>query len=226
MAYRDSTSNSASAASSVVVTAPAGIQNDDILIAVVQWGGNEDQTITWPSGFTQLTTSNGANNASTFATAWKRASSESGNYTIQAQATDFGAAAISVYSGRHTTNAPVAATPSVDNTQTASPRSCPTTGITAVEGDDIVYCLCQVDGSADWAHTPPTNYTEREEVGPGSWVDVSLSDRENVSAGATGTLTGTLTLADSSTGFIGVTIRIPLAVAATTPPIAPCIVTH
>jgi hypothetical protein len=212
MAYRSSNQNSANA-TSVVVTAPAGIADNDILVIALQSGGNEDQVVTWPSGFTELSTSNMANNSSTVACAWKRASGESGNYTVSTTTGDYKAAAMAAYSGRDTVSAP-AVVATINNTSSISPRSCDATGVTAVQGDDIVYFLCQNNGGITFTHSPPTNYTERVEATPGSWVSLSLSDRENVSVGATGTLTGTLTQAGESTGFGAFVIRIPATAAA------------
>lgn len=210
-AYVDCSSTSGTA-SSLVVTAPTGIQDGHILIASAVWGGSSAQTITWPAGFTELSVSSTALGivGSTFKSAWKRASSESGNYTIQGQQNELAVAAMCVYSGRHASNNP-AAVSTISDTSSASPVSAAATGVTAVAGDDIVYLMAQNDGGDQWAHTPPASYTEREEVSPGSWVSLSASDRENVSAGATGTLTGTLTAAGNNGGFGVVVIRIPAA---------------
>lgn len=211
MAYRDSTSNAGSG-TSLVVTAPTGIQNDDILVAAWVNGGFDGGTITWPAGFTEFVAdgSTSGPNSQTFRTAWKRASGESGNYTIESDINDFCAAAITVHSGRHTTDPPVAVA-TVDTGSAASPVSAAATGVTAVAGDDIVYVMIQNASSDPWAHTSPASYTEREEAGPGNWVSMSVSDRENVSGGATGTITGTLTAAGESGGYAVFVVRIPAA---------------
>ena len=65
------------AGTSCTVTAPGGISDDDILIYALDRAVASD-SITWPSGFTQLWATTYAGGS--MSCAWKRASSESGNY--------------------------------------------------------------------------------------------------------------------------------------------------
>lgn len=67
----------------VTVTAPAGIANDDILLAVLY---REGGTWTLPSGWAQLYDIADFNANATITVAWKRAASESGNYTFNLSA--------------------------------------------------------------------------------------------------------------------------------------------
>lgn len=64
----------------VTVTAPAGIQDDDMLLLCVCNDGNPN-TFVLPSGFTELEERNNGN-ACSILIAWKRASGEAGDYTI------------------------------------------------------------------------------------------------------------------------------------------------
>jgi hypothetical protein len=206
VSYRSSSGNSGSG-SSLVVTAPAGIQNGDTLIAIWINGGFDGATITWPSGFTQIGTLAVNPAGQTFKVARKIASSESGDYTISSNVSDFCAAIVAVYSGR-STDAPVVQT-TMQSTTAETPVSAALSGVTAAAGDDILWICAQNGASGQWTHSPPTSYTERQERSPGSWVSVSLADRENVSAGATGTLTGTLTRAGAQeTGYAGFVIAL------------------
>ena len=61
------------------VVAPSGIIDDDILIFVLE-RAVVTSAISWPTGFVELWGSSGNHDGGNFAGAWKRASSESGNY--------------------------------------------------------------------------------------------------------------------------------------------------
>ena len=79
----------------IVATAPSGILDNDILLA---WSVNGIAQVTWtlPTDFTELfdfTVNNGS-----MAMGWKRASSESGDYTFVMSTTSDGMAAVSAYS--------------------------------------------------------------------------------------------------------------------------------
>ncbi len=79
-----------SSATSQIVTAPAGITDNDILVAVAVFdedahpAGRRNQTVTYPSGFTEFINMDQAEAGKAFSgrVAWKRAASESGNYTF------------------------------------------------------------------------------------------------------------------------------------------------
>src|SRR5574343_1135862 len=82
MAYRSiSTTIVNNAAGNLTIAYPSGLAADDIMVLVT--GCDNQPTITWPSGFTQIqTTGIAAPDGQRLAAAWKKATgSESGNLT-------------------------------------------------------------------------------------------------------------------------------------------------
>ena len=72
------THSAAADANNATVTAPDGITNGDILVATVSGRGTGVTEVTWPADFTE--TANYLYSNFLVGVAWKRASSESGNY--------------------------------------------------------------------------------------------------------------------------------------------------
>jgi len=210
MAYRSSSLGTPANNTTHTVAVPAGLADGDkVLIYFI-----EDLSTTSPSGvptgFTVHAT--GSSTASTWRSMsvrmwWKDITSAAGegsggNYTMT-----FGVAAIGymiavAFSGRDTGAPTVAATD--DGAAGASPLSVPLSGVTAATGDDIAWLgvLAPMDDGDMFSMTstfaPPTDYTERQELG-GLWRISELATRDNVSSGATGTLTGTATFTQTAT---------------------------
>ncbi len=92
------------AATSTTVTAPAGIADDDILVFLLD-RAEVTSAITWPSGFAELRQTNYAGGS--LAMAWKRAASESGNYTASWTGSSRSGAIMYAVSGAFTTGTPV-----------------------------------------------------------------------------------------------------------------------
>ncbi|MEQ1574214.1 MAG: hypothetical protein ABL993_08210, partial [Vicinamibacterales bacterium] len=97
-------------------------------------------------------------------------------------------------SGRHATNEVVQAS-TLDITSNTTPISMSITGVTALEGDDIILFtqLNQTAAGDTWGTDSPTNYTERHDVANSDWITAATNTRDAVSAGATGALTMTAT---------------------------------
>jgi hypothetical protein len=76
--YQSAGAIATGATNQIVLSPPSGIQNNDILIGIVG-GGYGGNTMSWPAGWTVIQTST-TNPEGTLA--WKRASSESGSYTV------------------------------------------------------------------------------------------------------------------------------------------------
>ena len=70
------------AAGAAVVTAPTGIQDGDILVVAVFATMTGIGSVTHPSGFTVVTDASFSTSARRHEFSWKRASSESGDYTV------------------------------------------------------------------------------------------------------------------------------------------------
>jgi hypothetical protein len=125
------------------------------------------------------------------------------------------------FSGRHNTAAAIVSAATVDENVNSSPVSVALGGVTAAAGDDILWVaeLDQATGADVWAfNNDLTNYVERQDSNNGSFVTSALYTRDNVSAGATGTLTVTATRTSGAdvTAFGGVVVAIPAAVASPT----------
>jgi hypothetical protein len=212
MAYRDSTTATGNSTTPSVAV-PAGAAIDDIAILKVNFD-NSTGTVGFPAGFTSFATLRCTADGHTTACAWKRlTAADSGTYdiTLTGIAASNWVCQASLYSGRHTTDPPVAAT-TTQNTAAASPVSIALTGVTAVAGDDIEW-LSGPDVTAlnvGNGHTEPGSYTKDEDTENG-WANMCCAHRNNVGAGATGTITGSFALSANTAGFNGFVIRVPAA---------------
>lgn len=214
MAYRDSTTNGATSNTTSSVTIPTGVVANDIII-LSQSRDSTGALGTWPAGFTEiLNVALSVVDTQRVGVAWKRASgSESGTYTCGAAAgTDFVLQAFA-FSGRDTGNPPVLSSTTNDAANAIGAGLAITApSVTALAGDDLLY-LCLPDtstGDNSVATAPPSGYTEAED----QEVNFGYAEgayKENVSAGATGTVAGTLTASGGNAGYVAVHIRIPAA---------------
>lgn len=194
----------------------AGIQDGDELIGIVR----SAETVTW-SGFTPAVTSctvdGNVTRAGTTQIFRKRASSEGSSYTVAiggGNGVAFNVILV-IVSGR--TNTAPTITTTNDAAEGASPQNIPLTGVTAADGDDIILVNAGESGNAagTWAITSvPTNYTSRGTAtltGVFSGGFINVATRDNVAAGATGTLTSVATLAGQSVETYGAVIRLASA---------------
>lgn len=117
------------------------------------------------------------------------------------------------FSGRDTGNPPVISTKAT-NTGLSSPVSVAANGVTALAGDDILMISApSVSGTGNGnGHTAPGGYTEPA----GADLENGLVNScgfylENVSAGATGTITATFALSAGTSGYAAWTVRMPSA---------------
>jgi hypothetical protein len=93
-------------------------------------------------------------------------------------------------------------------------------GVTAVVSDDLVWFGgLDITLSATIGQTAPTGFTNRattKDTTDGLDVFVIASE-DNVSAGATGSISGTITYTTGSSGYAAYLIRIPVASASAGP---------
>ena len=188
MAYRSSTSGTGT---SVVITAPAGVAEDDIIVCWWSKNGGGD-TYTPPSGFSEPVEV--VVDAAEFAAidwSWKLATgSEPADYTFTGTygaPLAWGAAA---FSGRNTSSPIQASQPTDEPTGAASPLTIALTGVTAAAGDDLLWIAAQTspDGSK-FTYTEPGGFTKREEA-KRFYGEAVLATLDSAAGGATGTLTG------------------------------------
>lgn len=173
----------------------------------------------YPTGFAELSENDNATpDGQTGSLAWKRLTGpDTGTYAfngaINGSAVTFLSGCLS-FRGRHATNPPVV-TVNFSTASNGSPVNCVATGHTLLAGDDdliIVIPDVTVSGAAD-VFTPPAGYTSLTASETG-FLSIYLAVKENCSAGATGDLTSTLTLAGGGSpvaGHITYHVRIPKA---------------
>lgn len=196
---------------------PAGAAANDILFIFSSQDGGGATTYTWPSGFTELFNSHFTTpDGQAIAVAWKRAvggdslavsrSSTTGSWVLRCLA----------FSGRDTGNPPVGSTAATNTASNASPTTVTANGVTALAGDDLLWIggLDVTAATSSSTFTQPTGYTSQ-----GVTIDssdhfdvVGIATKDNVSAGATGSVAGTLTHSGSA-GWAAFLIRIPAAAA-------------
>lgn len=196
MAFR----SASSAIATGTITKPAGVVAGDKLIAILSVDGTGG-AFSSSDGFTQLAdnvlfTPDGQH----VAVWWRDAGgSEPATYTFASAA----AVVMGAWSGR-ASGAPTVSTLADSGSANSSPISAAANGITASAGDDLAFAVgLDITGISDaWALSGPSGYTLAAEASgsPGVWVHAAMSYRDNVSAGATGTQTGTLTRTVGSSG--------------------------
>lgn len=213
MAYRSSEIGTAANSTSHTIPVPTGLANGDkVSLFFIEEAGTTAATSV-PTGFTlaeEVDVASGFR-ALRISRWWKDITNAAGegsggNYTIT-----FGSAAIGyglsiAHSGRATGAGTSAETN--DGAGGASPLAVALNGVTAASGDDVIYlgCVAPDDDVDIFAVTSswsvPTNYTSREE-NANAWRISLLAIRDNVSSGATGTLTGTCTYTNAGTATFG-----------------------
>ena len=211
MAFRSASTPATGNGTAVSIAKPSGVAAGDIVVLFVT-SDVSGKTCSTPTDFTAYSTNGQASpdGHSNFAF-WKRfTGSEGANITCTLSNGDDWIAHCAAFSGRHASNAPVATLTTPNTSSNASPVSVALTGVTAVAGDDIVWwaSLDKTSSGVSWAFTSPSNYSEASDTNL-NWCAASLAYRDNVGAGATGTLTGTATGAGGSAGFAGYVVRIP-----------------
>lgn len=228
MAYRSHSIGTAANDTTHTVAVPAGLADGDKVYIFFVEESTRTATSSIPSGFTVHATESDI--ASDFRALngrvwWKDITSAAGegsggNYTITFGSAAIGYAYAVALSGRATGAPTVAATN--NGAAGASPLNVALNGVTAASGDDVVaLALVAPDDDIDpfsitSSVTPPTDYTEREDYG-GFWRISELSTRDNVSSGATGTLTAVCTYTSSSTATFGGLVVTMAATAGSTP---------
>lgn len=202
-------------ATSTTVPSPAGFAADDILLIVVSIDGT-GVSITWPSGFAQLYASTLTMDGQQVFLAWKRA--VGGDSLALSRSGTAGqsswVAQCFAWSGRDTTNPPVGSTAATNSSSNASPTTLTANGVTAVAGDDLVWIggLDANAGTLSSTFTSPSGYTSQGvTIDTADQFDVfAVATSDAVSAGATGTVSGTLTHSGTA-GWAAYLIRIPAA---------------
>ena len=212
MAFRSASTPTSSNGTAVSIAKPAGVASGDIVLLFVTTDVS-GKTCSTPTGFTAYSTNGQAtpDGHSNFAF-WRRFDGGEGaniTCTIGGGGDDW-IAQCAAWSGRHATDPPVVQLTTPNTSSNATPVSVALTGVTASTGDDIAWWgSLDKTTSVSWTFSPPGSYTEASDTTLG-WCASSLAYRDNVSSGATGTLTATAT-GTNSAGFAGYVVRIPVA---------------
>ena len=195
---------------------PAGLTAGDRLLAwIVQ---DTAATHSGPSGegWTKIADANNASPADgQTCTVWEKKSA-SGSETFAFTSNINKRAIIQVVAliGRHASTAATVSTPTVTNTQAViSPFSMGLSGLTAATSDDLLW-FGQVDQAsmADaWSFSALSGFTNLQNVANSDWISSAIFAQENATAGATGTLTATVTrtAGGSNYSWSGVVVAIP-----------------
>lgn len=188
IAFRSGTNTTYASRTNTVLTAPSGLANDDILI--LTFFQSSTGAPTPPSGFTAVDTgtayttvtdNNGGGATGRMYQWWKRASGESGSYTVT-HGSRSSQGRLQAYSGCIKTGSPI----DVFSKNTDSGGGTTTTylGVTTTVANTMLLGI-----SHDWeglgALTPPTGFTERFDS------LVYCCDAPQASAGASGNKTQT-----------------------------------
>jgi len=139
------------------------------------------------------------------------AASEPASYTVTNNNGQVQYVMIGAWSGRDTAAPRTFLTATTSSASNPSPITLAADGGTAVDGDDIAYFTgLDKNGADPYSFTEPASYTERQDA-TATWNSVAFFTRDNVAAGATGTINATATR-DSGTANAGwVTIVVAIA---------------
>ena len=185
-AYRASGAGTAAAALSVSIAAPAGLADNDIMIATVstlEWAAPHDA----PAGWTQLY-QNSIGTGLRASVWWKRASSESGAYVFS---TTYGTTnwkgSISAYSGAIVSGNPIETSGFSTNGGTATATPVTGSGTVTTNNTAPIVAFITPPASAVTA-TAPTDYTENYDTNGLSYNLKTATP----AVGAIGPITGAL----------------------------------
>lgn len=230
MAFRGAASQANSSTSTSVVVTVSSIGgtgpqlNDIVLFYMDGGGGGGTSTLTPPSGFSAVPGITQTLNFNTQNMVWYKVAtaSEPSTYTATSNVNDFHAAQVRVYSGRNTSS-PFTTVSTFHVSSGSSPMSVDINGLTAAASDDLVIIGGldnQSNGTTNYSYTAPSGYANAQ-MGTVNVAFATASfgaDKVNASAGATGTVSGSLTFTGTGGDTGGWLIALAVAAAGTTAP--------
>jgi len=201
ISLRSSSANTTgSSSSSLTLNVPAGTQSGDVMVAhvVVRTAGN---TITAPTGWTQIVRKDTGSALSTVAYYKVASSSEPASYTWNFGTSGEASGSIGSYIGVNNA-APV----DVSNGQlNSSSNNVDNSGVTTtVANDMLVYAAGVVQATSV---VPPSGFSEGSSSASNSLTTAEVSNKIDTSSGATGTIHGT---ENGGTAYSNVTLLIAL----------------
>jgi hypothetical protein len=218
VAYVDSTTGTGNSATPSVAV-PTGTAAGQIALLFLTTDSPTTQIDAGdePTGFTVFNQVDMTGDGGHAAALWKRLTgADAGSYTFGnlSIASEYTLQCI-LFDGRHATDPPVA-TQNVQNTPQSSPITVTATGVTAVAGDDLAWASSPDVTAVDVGngHDAPSGFTEVEDAEGADWTNLSIAYQANVSAGATGDISGTFNLTSNTAGWVAYLVRVPAAAAA------------
>jgi hypothetical protein len=205
MAFRSAASTTATSVGTVTATAPAGYAANDVLVAVCSSDGGPSDTIGFPLLWTKVRT-DGITHGDTQTMAWGWiVATGSDSFVFTSTANSDVSISIGAYSGRSGT--PINVTPSANVSDPVTPPSSPitstATSITPVSnGCDIVMLVgsdSNLGTQSSWSAGGSLNLRTNSGT---NFSPTALSDFNQGTAGATGGLTMTRTLAGDAGNYV------------------------
>lgn len=205
MAYRSSASAKSDTGGNLTAT-PAGVQANDYLGGFWTQDANPGAP-TYPTGWTQRADASLSSPDGQDAFYADKVAAGGDSFAFTTAAGNANMLITAAWSGRDTTAPRTFVQPTTNGSSNASPVSAAAAGGTAVAGDDLAafFASDQTVGSDVWVFDPPTSpgtFTERVDDHTTDWTAATLATLDNVSAGATGNITSTITRS-SGTGNAG-----------------------
>jgi hypothetical protein len=197
VAFRNLTTAGATTGTTATSTPPTGLANDDILVMMIY--KEATGAVTWPSGFTQLASITAADSSFMLAAAWKRAASESGNYSATF-ASAYYSNVMAAYSGCITSGDPQDAT-ATTNAPGSQTNQITGPSITTVSANTLI--VSYVGDVTGWVLTKPASMASRV-----VFDDIGLADEAQAAAGPSGTKAWT-TNGTSQTAAITIALKPP-----------------
>lgn len=207
MPFRSASTNTGGIGSySLVLSAPAGVANTDVLIAWWTNGSGIGQ-VTFPPGFVIVSNASSlqADGAHTFVVAKKNASnSEPSTYTISSTVGDYATAGIAAFSSNGYAFPAVATTITPSNR--SSPFSLSSSGVNIQTYPSDVIWICHPQTGFGFTSAPiftvPTGFTQRANCNAANYQSSSIASIDNY-LGNTGTLNGSITVPGGTSGKLG-----------------------
>jgi hypothetical protein len=191
--YRSSTSatTGASAASSLVLTMPAGIQINDYLVASVGVDGGTAAAITTPSGWQLINTITDVTNTRLSVYGRIATGYEPASYNWNLDSARFASGSVVAYSGAHPV---ISSNNSSVTTASASTSVGGSTGLATYSGMFVKCLITRNTTSASSITTPSTSYTKLEDTCTTATTFIGSCIQQVVRNMPLGTVTGTASI--------------------------------
>jgi hypothetical protein len=188
------------------VSKPSGTADGDLVLLYVN-ADNNGVTATWPSGFTQGNSGGSTQDGQTALWAWKIASGEPANYTVNLSQTQNTQLIAQRVTGNHATSPIDSQSVNSSSAANASPATVTATGVTTTSDDCLLIWVANNDdhGGAS-GHTVPSGFTQDYE-NTSTNSAMCIAHGSKVSHGATGNEDGTAS-ASTNIGWIAFLIAI------------------